>query len=1209
MKKHYLRLLSIVLCALFCSNAFSEKLAYGFHVDNLDELGEKYLCTLDVENTSSKTTINKIEDYDAGTPLSGVYVEKDYCLLSKVSNYAGLYKVDLKASPASFQTITAKIVDGKGSYVNIVAIAYDPIAKTMYGIAGKILYTLNLDDGTASKVADVSTAYIALAFSAKGELYGIDNAGNLYSINKGAGTAETTMTEIPGSGFYAKNNTSSLFFDFDTNKLYYHYTDADSWNCYLAEIDLENKTVLSKKQSTFGDQLTGLSFIQTVNTKPIDPLGARTAYGLNYSENGAKFVKFNANAANDGLTDVGDYAFTAAPQAGVNVKDVYYIIAKGKDDKYHLFKSTDVSAGTFEQVGTEIIEPVILDMAYDAYKDITYAIANNPEDENGSILYTVNLTTGALEGVAWNPSVPPTPRSCSHRYYNLTTLTSGQLYGITTENKLTKLVTASGQGKIAAAVNLKDVSTEYPQDLEFDLSTWTLYWSYRTTDSKSILATIDPTTGEIISKTEFKDNTPVIGLYFPEKEKEPTATWFGYCYANDNTLSDEYGDKIESLVTFDPANLASISLLPSRTNGIWCGAQGEDGLYSFDVKGGGLQDVKPASFSIIDVKTWQKTKLFDLASNFAMMSDMTYDFSSSMFYFISIEENAGEYSSSLYSLLITNNVPTWKKIKQLNKQYAGIACSLNGELYGLNMAGELCKINKITGNEEIYIAETGIIPDELLNASLEFDHNDETLYMSYTSKSIIQGETRTKANTYLAKIDLTDKTVTQKLFPGTDKVCALYIPFERDPNIPGKVTEFVVDPALYGTLRSELTWVNPTTTLGGDPLTTITSIQVIRNGELIHTITKAADLEPGVEVIYKDKTPINGFNNYIISVTNEVGTGVASSQLAFIGEDTPIAPLDIQLKVENGTTAILTWKAPNIGINTGFIDKSGLSYRIVRQPDNVEVEKATPNYMFYETIDALNYYYYEITATGAQGTSEVGRSNSAVIGTAMSVPYECDFMSEADLGLWTLDSQWAIGNLGLGEEYQGLIHAYELNKADCWAYSPAIQLSNEKNYKLTFDARSVGGDSWRESMKVYIGTDTTATAQTVQIIDIPEVGGGNQSEENPTGMETYNATFKVSSTGHHYLGIYCYSEDKYELQVTNIKLTEDNESSIENNSADGITVYSTDGKVYIEGEYSSATVYDQMGMARSVDATLNPGVYFVKIMNGNSAKTYKVLVK
>lgn len=145
------------------------------------------------------------------------------------------------------------------------------------------------------------------------------------------------------------------------------------------------------------------------------------------------------------------------------------------------------------------------------------------------------------------------------------------------------------------------------------------------------------------------------------------------------------------------------------------------------------------------------------------------------------------------------------------------------------------------------------------------------------------------------------------------------------------------------------------------------------------------------------------------------------------------------------------------------------------------------------------------------------------------------------------------------------------------------------------------------------GTFTNeATAQTIQIIDLPSVGG------TPTALETYEADFKVPADGKYYLGFHCYSfEDidaekyTYELQASNVKLNETTTppDNIDLNSMDDTTVYAIDGKIYINGEYTSATVYNQLGTVCSTNAALATGIYFVKVMNGNASKTYKVFIK
>lgn len=100
---------------------------------------------------------------------------------------------------------------------------------------------------------------------------------------------------------------------------------------------------------------------------------------------------------------------------------------------------------------------------------------------------------------------------------------------------------------------------------------------------------------------------------------------------------------------------------------------------------------------------------------------MTYDYSGSMIYAVSFEgdpdPNMVGSLINTYSSLFSFNPATkeWTKIGRLNKDYRGIACSLRGELYGMTTDKHLCKINKITAAEEVYMT-TDILVEETLQA-------------------------------------------------------------------------------------------------------------------------------------------------------------------------------------------------------------------------------------------------------------------------------------------------------------------------------------------------------------------------------------------------------------------------------------------------------------------------------------------------------------
>jgi len=94
-------------------------------------------------------------------------------------------------------------------------------------------------------------------------------------------------------------------------------------------------------------------------------------------------------------------------------------------------------------------------------------------------------------------------------------------------------------------------------------------------------------------------------------------------------------------------------------------------------------------------------------------------------------------------------------------------------------------------------------------------------------------------------------------------------------NIPAAPTNFTATPV--GTqLKCNLSWTNPTTTYAGDPLTSITSVVIERNGTPIHTITSGITI--GGTMSWQDATvPSAGSYTYSVYVVNSEGNGVKAN--------------------------------------------------------------------------------------------------------------------------------------------------------------------------------------------------------------------------------------------------------------------------------------------------------------------------------------------
>ena len=94
---------------------------------------------------------------------------------------------------------------------------------------------------------------------------------------------------------------------------------------------------------------------------------------------------------------------------------------------------------------------------------------------------------------------------------------------------------------------------------------------------------------------------------------------------------------------------------------------------------------------------------------------------------------------------------------------------------------------------------------------------------------------------------------------------------DANPNIPAAPTDLVLTPGADNSLQCSLSWTNPSTTMGGDPLTALTHILVKRNGELIQDFENPT---PGEAMTYEDNAvPAPGVYSYTVKAVSAEGEG------------------------------------------------------------------------------------------------------------------------------------------------------------------------------------------------------------------------------------------------------------------------------------------------------------------------------------------------
>ncbi len=188
----------------------------------------------------------------------------------------------------------------------------------------------------------------------------------------------------------------------------------------------------------------------------------------------------------------------------------------------------------------------------------------------------------------------------------------------------------------------------------------------------------------------------------------------------------------------------------------------------------------------------------------------------------------------------------------------------------------------------------------------------------------------------------------------------------------------------------------------------------VKNGDVIKNF-EAPD--PGELLSCNDENAAKGINNYIITAYNESGAGKRAEVSAFVGNDTPSAPLNITASGNEDGTLKLSWTAPEKGKNGGYINKAQLSYSAYTVDDdgyaNLYEENIKGNSVSLAGLDNTGEQRLEIfgvQAVSKQGESDIMPSNSVIMGDAYTLSFADSFAGgKLAYGMWYSEKTGANG--------------------------------------------------------------------------------------------------------------------------------------------------------------------------------------------------------
>lgn len=266
-------------------------------------------------------------------------------------------------------------------------------------------------------------------------------------------------------------------------------------------------------------------------------------------------------------------------------------------------------------------------------------------------------------------------------------------------------------------------------------------------------------------------------------------------------------------------------------------------------------------------------------------------------------------------------------------------------------------------------------------------------------------------------------------------------------------------------MKAVLTFKAPTKAINGDELTTLSKIEILKEGNIILTEN---EVEKGKEYSFT-VDGVQGMNHYNVIVYDEQGRGRDAEKSVFIGTDIPqhVQNLIASWDDENDQAALLTWDAPaETGANGGFINPEELTYNygtylfgsIIDMATGI---KETSYLMTTAGLTKQTYTQGYICAVSAGGKGAY-TPFGIMLGTPLAFPFAESFtQGNVSTETWSVatvggDDAWGMyqngGSLDAQDEDNG--YAMLVNKKaeadDSRLESPIINITGQDKLTLEF---------------------------------------------------------------------------------------------------------------------------------------------------------------
>lgn len=204
---------------------------------------------------------------------------------------------------------------------------------------------------------------------------------------------------------------------------------------------------------------------------------------------------------------------------------------------------------------------------------------------------------------------------------------------------------------------------------------------------------------------------------------------------------------------------------------------------------------------------------------------------------------------------------------------------------------------------------------------------------------------------------------------------------------PEAVNDLEAVPAADGQLHATVSFTTPANAIGGTPLQSLDRMEIYVNDKLTKTITAPAVNTKLSETV----TTVQGNNAIMVKAYNEAGQGLEAKTTVYTGVVKPAPVSNLKAAYRDGKIS-LTWDAPTVGEEGGYIDPAALTYMVMRNDYSVVAENVSGT-EFTDPLTSFNVQgqsivSYIVYPRNAAGTGYGTYSNGVVLGDAFyTLPY------------------------------------------------------------------------------------------------------------------------------------------------------------------------------------------------------------------------------